>query len=175
MTEETFRWTVTIGVAIATMSIVVMAVIAVIMYRVFAKIQGRVDSLSGRVEPLIDTVRKLADENAPKLSEITSNARDISINAKDVSEVAKDQAHRFAEVGRDIADRTKAQVARVDSAVDETVEQFHEAGANMKAAVAKPMREASGIAAGIKAGVSAFAQGRRSGVERITQDEEMFI
>ena len=35
--------------------------------------------------------------------------------------LAKDQAHRFAEVGRDIADRTKAQIARVDAVVDETV------------------------------------------------------
>ena len=51
------------------------------------------------------------------------------------------------------------------------------AGANLKEAALKPMREASGVIAGLKAAVSTYAQGqgRRGGVERIAQDEEMFI
>ena len=53
---------------------------------------------------------------------------EISANAKEISVVAKDQAHRFAEVGRDISDRTKAQVASVDAVVDDTVDQVHHAG-----------------------------------------------
>ncbi|HWD99545.1 MAG TPA: hypothetical protein VG345_10925, partial [Bryobacteraceae bacterium] len=99
----------------------------------------------------------------------------IAANAKDVSVVAKDQAHRWAEVGRDMADRTKAQIARVDSAVDETVEHVQHAGANVKDAVLKPVREANGILSGIRAGVSAYVQGRRPSVDHATQDEEMFI
>ena len=89
--------------------------------------------------------------------------------------MARDQAHRFAEVGRDIADRTKAQVARVDAAVDETVENVQHAGENVKAAVLKPVREASAVAAGLKAAFATFAQGKRPTVDHITQDEEMFI
>jgi len=89
--------------------------------------------------------------------------------------VAKDQAHRFAEVGRDIADRTKAQVARVDAAVDETVENVQHAGENVKAAVLKPMREAGAVAAGLKAAFATYTQGKRPTVDHTTQDEEMFI
>jgi hypothetical protein len=89
--------------------------------------------------------------------------------------VAKDQAHRFAEVGRDIADRTKAQVARVDAVVDDTVDKVHQAGDNVKAAVSKPVREAGAVLAGVKAAVSTLATGRRPTVDHITQDEEMFI
>lgn len=175
MNEETFRWTITAGVAIAALSILVMAVAVIAMARVFAKLQAKVDELNESVQPIIGTVTRLTQQNAPKISEIADNARDISANAKDVSDVAKDQAHRWADVGRDAADRTKAQVARVDATVDETIEQLHVAGENVKTAVAKPMREMSGVAAGIKAGFTAFAQAQKSGVDRIAQDEEMFI
>jgi hypothetical protein len=37
------------------------------------------------------------------------------------------------------------------------------------------MNEVSGVLAGLKAGVAAYAQGRRPDVTRVTQDEEMFI
>jgi methyl-accepting chemotaxis protein len=175
MPEDTFRWAVTGGVAIATLCILVMAVVAILLYRVVSKVQTRVTDLSDRIEPIIDTVKRLSTENAPKISAIASNAVTISDNAKDISGVAKEQAHRFAEVGRDIADRTKAQVARVDSVVDDTVEQVHHAGDAVKSAVSKPVREASAMYAGVKAAVSSLVETKRPTIDHITQDEEMFI
>ncbi len=175
MPEDIFRWAITGGVAIATLCILTMAVVAVLMYRVTSKLQARVVELSDEVRPIIETVRHLARENAPKITTITSNAVTISENAKDVSGVAKDQAHRFAEVGRDLADRTKAQIARVDAVVDDTVAQVHQAGAAVKTAVNKPVREATAVIAGVKAAVSALVEGRRPTIDHLTQDEEMFI
>jgi hypothetical protein len=175
MPEDTFHWAVTVGVAIATLCILTMAVVAVLLYRAVSKFRVRMDEVTTRVEPIIDTVRKLADENAPKITALTSNVVEISANAKDVSVVAKDQAHRFAEVGRDLADRTKAQIARVDAVVDDTVEQVHHAGENVKAAAMKPVREAGAVLAGVRAAVSTLVEGRRPTVDHVTQDEEMFI
>jgi methyl-accepting chemotaxis protein len=182
MPEETFRWVITGGVAIAALCILIMAVAVVAMYKVISRVQTRVEDISGRVSPILDTARRVADENAPKISKIASSAVVIAANAEDISGVAKNQAHRFAEVGRDIADRTKAQVARMDAAVDETVENVHQAmenaqhaGEQVKAAVLKPVREAGAVAAGLKAAFSTFAQGKRPTVDHITQDEEMFI
>jgi hypothetical protein len=48
-------------------------------------------------------------------------------------------------------------------------------GNNIKSAAMKPVREASGVIAGVKAAVSTYAQGRRASVDHVTQDEEMFI
>jgi methyl-accepting chemotaxis protein len=175
MPEETFRWAVTGGVAIATLCILTMAVVAVLLYRVVSRVQARVNELTARVEPIIDTVRRTAAENAPKITAVTNNVVEISANAKDISGVAKDQAYRFAEVGRDIADRTKAQIARVDAVVDDTVEQVHQAGDNVKSAVMKPVREASAVLAGVKAAVTILVDGRRPTIDHLTQDEEMFI
>jgi hypothetical protein len=175
MTEETFRWAITFGVAIAAFCIFVMAVVAILFYRVVSKVEARVSGVAERVEPIIDTVRRIASDSAPKIFTITTRAAEIATNAKEISDVAKDQAHRFAEVGRDIADRTKAQIARVDAVVDDTVDQVHHAGDNVKAAVLKPVREAGAVIAGVKAAVVTLASGRRPTVDHITQDEEMFI
>jgi len=39
----------------------------------------------------------------------------------------------------------------------------------------KPVREASGVMAGLKAAVSTYAAGQRPDIGKVTQDEEMFI
>jgi hypothetical protein len=175
MSEDTFRWVITGGVALAALCALVMAILSIVLSRVAFRLQTRMHGVAERAEPVVDAVRKLVDENAPKVTVIASRAAEIAANAKDVSDLARDQAHRFAEVGRDIADRTKAQVARVDACVDDTVDQVHHAGENVRAAMLKPMREATAVFAGVRAAVAAYANGRRPSIDHITQDEEMFI
>jgi methyl-accepting chemotaxis protein len=175
MSEETFRWVITGGVAIATLCILAMAVVTILLYTVINKVQVRVEGMAASVAPIIDNVRQLTRENSPKISSIASRAVEIAANAKDISDVAKDQAHRFAEVGRDFADRAKAQIARVDAVMDDTVEQVHHAGDNVKEAVLKPVREANAVLAGVKAAFFTLAGGRKPTVDHVTQDEEMFI
>jgi len=175
MPDDTFRWVVAGGVAIATLSMVIMAVVTVIMYRVVSRMQVKVGSVIDHTEPVVDSVRHLINTNAPKIAGIMTAAEETAANAREISIIAKDQAHRFAEVGRDISDRTKAQVARMDAAVDEAVDQVQHLGSSVRSAVMKPVSEVSGVLAGIRAGVSAFAQGQRPSVARATQDEEMFI
>lgn len=175
MSEEIFRWVIAGGVGIAALCILVMAAVLIALYKIVGRLEVRMDDLSTRVTPVIDNVSRLTSENGPKISEITTSAQVIAANAREISEEAKDQAHRFAEVGRDIAERTKVQVARADAAVDQTVEQLHVVGVQAKAAMLKPVREATAVAAGIKAAVSTYAAGRRTPIDHITQDEEMFI
>jgi hypothetical protein len=175
MPDETFRWVVASGVTLAALCFVGMVVVLILIYKIASRVQMRVDSVVTGVQPILETTRELARENGPKISIIATRAVEIAANAKDISDVAKDQAHRFAEVGRDAADRAKAQIARVDAVLDETVDQVHHAGDNMKAAVLKPVREAGAVLAGVKAAVTSLANGRRPTVDHIIQDEEMFI
>ena len=175
MPEETFRWVISGAVGIATLCVFVIAGVAVGLYRIAVKIQSNIGSFTGRMVPLIDSARAMANENGPKMSGIATRAREIVENAKEVSDVAREQAHHFAEVGRDIADRTKAQVARVDSVLDETLVKAQVAGTGVKEAMMIPVREASGVMAGLRAAVSTYAAGQRTGIDHITQDEEMFI
>ena len=175
MSDDTFRWIIAAGVALATVSIIVMAAAMLVMFRLLTKVQTKVDHFADRAEPMVLSLQSLVNENGPKIGHIMTSVTETADNTREISSVVKDQAYRFAEVGRDITDRAKVQVARVDAAVDETVEQVQHLGENVKIAVMKPMSEVSGVLAGIKAGVSTYAQGRRPNVARATQDEEMFI
>ncbi len=183
MSEETFRIVVTVGVAMVALSAIAMAFVAIGMFRAMARIQAKSDGFFDRMDPILTTLKKMADENAPKMAAIATNAeavaanaKEISVDAKEISHVAREQAYRFAIVGDDIAHRTRAQAAKMDALVDEAVVQVHVAGVQVKKAVMSPVREASGVAAGIKAAVTTYAAAnRRPGMEKITQDEEMFI
>ncbi len=175
MPEETFRWVIAGGVAIATVCMMAMAVAAILLYRVVSGVRMRVDGIAADAAPILASMRLLCSENAPTISRIATGLADITANAKDISDIANDQAHRFAEVGRDIADLARVQLARVDAAVDQTVEHLHQVSENVKTAVRKPVREAGAVVAGVKAAVSSLAGGRRPTVDRVTQDEEMFI
>lgn len=175
MPDDTFRWVVAVGVAIATLSMVIMAVMTMILFKVVSRLQTKIDSIVDHTEPFIDQVRQMVSENSPKIARIITSGEETAANAQEISVVAKDQAYRFAEVGRDITDRAKVQVARVDAVMDDTVDQVQNMGNNVRSAVMKPVSEVSGVLAGIRAGVSAFAQGHRPSVARATQDEEMFI
>ena len=175
MPDDTFRWVIAGGVAIATLSMFVTAATMVLLFRAISRLENRVGGVADRAEPVFDSVRHLVNENSPKIGDIVTSVLETAGNTRDISVIAKDQAHHFAEVGRDITDRAKAQVARVDAAVDQTVEQVQHLGTDVKIAVMKPVNEVSGVLAGIRAGVSAFTNGHRPNVARATQDEEMFI
>jgi len=162
---------------------VMMAVLAAGMFKALTRVQVKADGISDRLDPILVTLRKFADENAPKVSSIASNAevvaanaRDISVEARQISHVAREQAHRFAVVGDDIAVRTLAKAAQVDALMDDAVAQAQIAGVQVKEAMLKPVREASGVAAGIRAAVTTYAAANRRGtLGPVAQDEEMFI
>jgi len=138
-----------------------MAAVSIALYQVIAKLRTKVEGVASRVEPLIDTVRKLADEECAENLGHCFSARERSLKTPKIFQMwAREQAHRFAELGRDIADRSKAQIARVDTVVDHTVAQVQGVGIGVRQAVMKPVREASGLVAGIKAGGEKYIRDR---------------
>ena len=56
MPDDTFRWVVAGGVAIATLSIVIMAVVTIILFRVVSRLQVKVDSVIDHTEPVMDSI-----------------------------------------------------------------------------------------------------------------------
>ncbi len=168
MSEETFRWVVTGGVLIATLCILVQAIVVVLLLGVIKKVQAKANSVITRTEPIIDSVRGIVDDVRPKIASISSDAVDIV-------KIGKDQSGRVGELVRDFSERAKIQVARIDGKVDETVDQVQSATVAAKDVLMKPVREMDGIFSGIRAALSVYARPRRSSVDHATQDEEMFI
>jgi ABC-type transporter Mla subunit MlaD len=108
------------------------------------------------------------DENTPKFSQMANDAGQVVRSLHE-------QVDRLSDVVKDVSDRARAQVARIDGAVDQTVEQVHHASESVRTAILKPVKQVDGIMHGIRAALSVVSHSRRESVDHATQDEEMFI
>jgi hypothetical protein len=169
MTEDVFRWVVAAAVILACAAFLVQAGVAVALYRIAKQTQGKIVPLADRAEPILDAARGILDENRPRILEISGEA-------VAVAKTARQQAEQWSVVLDDAAGRARVRIAQIDETVDETVQHVEDVSGAVKGAVLRPVREANGLLAGLKAAVATYVQGgRRSSVDHATQDEEMFI
>ena len=168
MGDDVFRWVIAIGVFLAVVAFVVQTIVILAMYRVTKATQDKLMPVVEALTPILGTVRRFVDENAPKFSQLTT---DMTAVVKSLYE----QVNRLGEVVKEVSDRARAQVARIDGAVDETVEHVQQASDMVKQAILGPVKQVDGIMHGIRAAISVVAHSRRESVDHATQDEEMFI
>jgi methyl-accepting chemotaxis protein len=168
MSDDTFRWVVAGGVILAALSMLVQAVVVMILASAVKKTQVRVHAVLDKSEPIIDSVRQIVDDVKPKIASVTTDATEMV-------KTAKEQVDRMSDVVKDFTDRAKVQVARIDGAMEETLEQVQTAGGAVKSAVLRPVREVNGFLSGLRTAIAVYAQGTRASVDHATQDEEMFI
>ena len=168
MPDDVFRWVIAIGVLLSLAAFVVQTVMVAMMLRVTKAMQEKLLPIIDATGPLVQTVRTFADENLPKFAQMTTDATEVVKSLHT-------QVDRLGEVVKEVSDRTRAQIARIDGAVDLTVDQVQHASESVKHAVLRPVRQVDGIMQGIRAAVAVMAQGRRESVDHATQDEEMFI
>jgi hypothetical protein len=176
MEESAFRIVITVAVALACIAFLVQAGVALALYKVARALQAKVNGTLEQVSPMIDTSKQMLAENRPKVAEITQNVVQISANAAEVSRSARDQVARIGDVVRDGSARAKVRVAQLDESIDTGIQKAEEAGVAARAAAMKPVVQAQGLMAAVRAAMTAYANhNRRSSIEHATQDEEMFI
>ncbi len=168
MSEETFRIVVSSGVFIAALCLMIQAVVVFLVYKTFKISQIRVNGLIDKAEPILETIRGVMQDVRPKIDAVTTDAVDIV-------RIGKEQVSRIGDLVQDFSERAKIQVARIDGAVDHTVDQVQSATDATKEVLMKPVRELDGIFSGIRAALSVYARPGKSSVDHATQDEEMFI
>jgi hypothetical protein len=176
MDEATFRIVVTVAVALACIAFLVQAGVALALFKIARALQAKVNTVTESVAPIIDNTKQIVAENRPKVAEITQNVVAISGNAAEISRSARDQVARIGDVVRDSSHRAKVRVAQLDDSIDSGIDKAGQAGAAIKTAAMKPVVQAHGVIAAVRAALAAYSNGhRRSSVEHATQDEEMFI
>lgn len=159
MSEGVFRCAITIGVFLAVIAFVVQACLLFEVYRLARVTQDQVLRLVTAVTPVIGTIGRFADENTPKFSQITTHA---SEGVKSLQE----QASLLRELVKDLTDRLRTKVARIDGAMDQTVQQLHKAGDVVKQTIRTPMRQVDGIMHGIGAAVLVLSHNRRESADQ---------
>jgi hypothetical protein len=187
--SEVFQWVIGVAAVVACLAVVGQFAIFAAIYRALTEAQKagkeagakigplverigplveRVGPVVERIDSLLTTTGKILEENGPRISNITAESLLIV-------KAARQHADRIGELIDETNDRAKARIAQLDESVGHTVEQVEHAGDVVKSAVLRPVREANGIVAGVKAALNTYAQGGNRSPARATQDEEMFI
>lgn len=168
MSDEMFRWVVAGGVLLAGICMLVLAIAMMALLRTVNHMKNKLEPVAERAGPMLETLSSTSIELAPRMIEISADVLEISKSAKE-------QVHRLGELLTDISDRARAQVARIDGAVEQTVGNVQQAGESVRDAVLTPVRQVNGVLAGIRTAISVYSRGHRQSVDHATQDEEMFI
>lgn len=168
MSETTLLYVMAAFVIISAIALCIQAGMLAGIYKATKQLQESVNPLIPKVESLVDKANSTVEQSGKQITEITTRANEILDSTKRQLDIVE-------EVVGDAAARAKVQMERVELVIDDTLSRAHETVAVVHDGIMKPLREVSGIAAGVRAALGSLARGNRPTVDRATSDEEMFI
>jgi hypothetical protein len=124
--------------------------------------------LQGRLDPILTRTNRILEDSEERIASIMGDGAEIA-------RLARGQAQKVDRVLTDMAERLRIQVVRADHILNGVLEVIEETGTTFRSKVWKPVRQASAILKGIKAGLEFIRSGRRPEPDSVTQDEELFI
>jgi ABC-type transporter Mla subunit MlaD len=168
MSEDVFRWVITVGVGLSALMTAITTGAMFAMYRTSKRIEEKVSPLFDKAGPIMDRARTVVDEAGPKI-------QDMIDKASEMTTAARDQIQKLDILLSETTERARLQIDHIDAVVGDTVNRVQETAAAVQNTVLAPVREVNGVVSGLRAAISSFARGNRASVDHATQDEEMFI
>ncbi len=153
--------------------------------RKMVKFTERVDKLEDRAQQLLgsaEPVLKMASSLMAELKEASSYISQGSQNIGAITEMAKDEVADVRDLlgdstalARREMERTRDRIEQVQRTLARATDGFEETSALVQQRILEPAREFSYIMFGIRRGLETLMAGNRMPVNRVYQDEEMFI
>jgi ABC-type transporter Mla subunit MlaD len=168
MSENVFRWVITVGVALSWLMTVITAGAMLALYRTSKRMEDRVGPVLDKAGPILDTARSMVNEARPRIEAMI-------VQASEMTTSAREQVARLDALVTEASERARLQIDRIDVMVSDTVDRVQETTAAVQNTILKPVREVNGVVSGVRAAISVLARGNRASVDHATQDEEMFI
>lgn len=168
MNSDTILVLLTVFVAITAISFVAQAIAMMRLARTTREMKERVDAFLPKAEKLIQTAETTLAESRTQINEITTRANEILA-------LTQTQLTRVDELMADATVRAKAQLERAESVLENTMSRVNETVNSVHGTILRPIREITGVAAGVKAAVGHLLKGAPANVAQVTTDEEMFI
>ena len=144
----------------------------------FNKLEDRAQHLLGSVEPVVNVASTLMTE----LKEASSYISQGSQNIEAITEMAKyepadvrDLLGDSTALARREMERTRDRIEQVQRTLARVTDGFEETSFLVQQRILEPAREFSYIMFGIRRGLETLMAGNRMPVNRVYQDEEMFI
>jgi predicted HAD superfamily phosphohydrolase len=157
-----------IAVAVSSLALAATALLAVGVYRAVRRLERD-------VAPLIPQVTQTMQIAQQTLTDTVTQVRELSVKAHNVLDATQTQLNALDEARTEISTRFRIQAERAELVLDDTLSRLQEVVGVIHSGVMRPVREVTGILAGIRTAFQTFLQNRRPSVAQATQDEEMFI
>lgn len=163
----------TVFIAVTSSAVVLQTLILggmfLAMRKTGAKLEGLADQLTNKALPAIDQAQTALAEIRPQVSSILAN---VNYTTNKV----RDHVTRLDATVNDALDRTRLQVIRADELLTRTLDKVEDTTEAVQSTVMSPVRQISGIMAGISTGVNFLLGRRRNGSENVgVPQDEMFI
>lgn len=166
--NETAAYLMAAAVLVSSVALVMNALASMGMLRAVKKLQQE-------VSPLIPQARETMELAQKTLSDTARDLREITTQAKHVVAAAEQQVQHFDAARSEFTSHLKIQTERVELVLEDVLSRVQDVAGVVHGTVLRPVREVSGLVAGVKAAVQTLMMGRRPTVDRATHDEEMFI
>lgn len=164
---------VAVFIVIAAVAIIFQTVLLVAFYLLIKQTSGTLTKVAADIEskwtPVLGRLDRLMEESHKQMTDIINDTAEIVRTVKNTGQ-------RFDRVLEEAADRLRLQIIQADKLLTGAMEAVEEAGTQLRNSVIEPVRTASALVKGVRAGVE-FIRGRRHMPNRgrEAQDEELFI
>ena len=168
MNPDTTLILLTFFVAMTAVSFAAQAVAILRLAKTAKEMKERVDTFIPKAEKLIQTAESTIAETRTQITEITGKAHEILA-------LTQTQLMRVDDLVADASARAKVQMDRVETVLEHTLTRVNDTVNSVHGTILRPIREITGVAAGVKAAVGHLLKGAPANVAQVTTDEEMFI
>ncbi len=163
-----------ITAAAVVLQMLILFVMAIVMFKLSARLKKVADETESRVFPLIDSAKVLQQDVKSFLETARPKIDVILDNAAHLTTTARTDLERVQVTLNDLLDRLRLQVIRADEMVTRAMDRVEETSERVQHSVMSPVRQVSGIVQAVSVGVGTFFSNqkrRRNG----GPSDEMFI
>ena len=167
MTETYVGW-IAAAVILSALALLAQAIVFFAIFRQLKSLNDQVTAFIPRAEALLISAEKTLTESKAQILEVVSKANTVL-------DSTQAQLSRFDGLVGDATERARHHLERAELIVEDSLDRIHKTVVQVNEVVLWPMREMSGLAAGMRAAFGALFRGGRPSVAQATADEEMFI
>lgn len=157
-----------IAVLISSVALLLSALATLGTYRAVRRLESQ-------IEPLLPQAAEFLQNSRQALDEALIQFRDTGNKTQAVLDDVRAEIARISEVRADLAGRLQAQMQRIELVLDDAVSSVQTITNTVQGGVIRPLREVSGILAGVRTAVRVFLHIQRPSVAQATPEEEAFI
>ncbi len=158
----------TVFVGLVAISQLATAIALLMLHKRFRALQDQLTAFLPKTEAVLESARMTLEQSRKQIHEVTSKANEVL-------DLTRTQLNTVDDLLKDVTGRARTQLDRVELVLDDTLGRVHQTVSTVHNGVMKPLKEISGIWAGIRAAIGQLVKGGRPSVAQATQDEEMFI